>query len=128
MTLQKLVREIKSCGVGFDVWEIRNPTDNKGTGKYDFTSLFGNDKKKVLTLLPEKLSTVLHENTCTEVTKIWVDFRSIYNEINTWSHDKSADTFCLDRLQNCLAISFGHHSLNSRLFFFTTTVFLNLLT
>lgn len=47
VTLQKLVREIKSCGVGFDVWEIRNPTDNKGTGKYDFTSLFANDKKKV---------------------------------------------------------------------------------
>lgn len=47
MRLQKLVREIKSCGVGFDVWEIRNPTDNKGTGKYDFTRLFANDKKKV---------------------------------------------------------------------------------
>ena len=87
------MREIKSCGVGFDVWEIRNPADNKGTGKYDFTSLFGNDKKKVLALLPEKLSTVLHQNTCTEVTQVWVDFRSIYNEINTWSHDKSADTF-----------------------------------
>ena len=46
--LQKLVREIKSCGVGFDVWEVRNPAYNIGTGKYDFTSPFGNDKKKVL--------------------------------------------------------------------------------
>ena len=91
--LQKLVREIRSCGVGFVVWEIRNPADNKGTGKYDFTSLFGSDKKKVLALLPEKLSTFLHQNTCTEVTKVWVDFRSIYNEINTWSHDKSTETF-----------------------------------
>ena len=44
--LKKLVTEIRSCGVGFDVWELRNPGDNKGTGKYEFTSLFGNDKKK----------------------------------------------------------------------------------
>ena len=52
--LKKLVTEIRSCGVGFDVWELRNPADNKGTGKYEFTSLFGKDKKKVLSLLPEK--------------------------------------------------------------------------
>lgn len=51
---KKLVTEIRSCGVGFDVWELRNPADNKGTGKYEFTSLFGKDKKKVLSLLPEK--------------------------------------------------------------------------
>ena len=52
--LKKLVTEIRSCSVGFDVWELRNPADNKGTGKYEFTSLFGNDKKKVLSLLPGK--------------------------------------------------------------------------
>ena len=46
--LKKLVSKIRSCGVGFDVWEIRNPSDNKGTAKYEFTSLFGNDKKKIL--------------------------------------------------------------------------------
>jgi len=53
----------------------------------------GNDKKKVLSLLPEKLPTVLCQNTCSEVTRVWVYFRSIYEKINTWSHDKSADTF-----------------------------------
>lgn len=49
-------------------------------------------RKKVLSL-PEKLPTVLCQNTCNEVTKVWVYFKSIYEEINTWSHDKSADTF-----------------------------------
>lgn len=67
--LKKLVNEIRSCGVGFEVWELRNPADNKGTGKYEFTSLFGNDKNKILSRLPENLSKVLHSNTCTEITR-----------------------------------------------------------
>ena len=91
--LKTLVNEIRSCGVGFDVWEIRNPADNKGTGKYEFTSLFGNDKKKVLSLLPENLCKVLQPNTCTEISKVWADFRSLYEEINSWSSEKSVDTF-----------------------------------
>ena len=44
-------------------------------------------RKKVLSL-PEKLPTVLCQNTCNEVTKVWVYFKSIYEEINTWSHDQ----------------------------------------
>jgi len=24
--------EIRSCGVGFDVWEFQNPANNEGTG------------------------------------------------------------------------------------------------
>ena len=91
--LKKLVSEIRSCSVGFDVWEIRNPADNKGTGKYEFTSLFGNYKKKVLSLLPENLCKVLQPNTCTEISKVWADFRSLYEEINSWSSEKSVDTF-----------------------------------
>ena len=39
---EKLLSENKYCGVGFDVWEIRNPPYNKETGKYEFTILFGN--------------------------------------------------------------------------------------
>lgn len=91
--LKKLVSEIRSYGVGFDVWELRNPADNKGTGKYEFTSLFGNDKKKILSLLPENLCKVLQPNTCTEISKVWSDFRSLYEDINSWSSDKSVDTF-----------------------------------
>ena len=44
--LQKLVREIRSCGVGFDVWEIRNPADNKGTGKYDLKASLEMTRKR----------------------------------------------------------------------------------
>ena len=91
--LKKLVTAIRSCGVGFDVWEVRNPTDNKGTGKYEFTSLFGNDKKKILSSLPEKLPKVLLQDTCHKVSKVWVDFRGLYEEINAWSDNNSVDTF-----------------------------------
>ena len=91
--LKKLLSEIRSYGVGFDVWELRNPADNKGIGKYEFTNLFGNDKKKILSLLPENLCKVLQPSTCTEVSKVWADFRSLYEDINSWSSDRSVDTF-----------------------------------
>lgn len=91
--LKKLVNEIRSCGVGFEVLKLRNPADNKGTGKYEFISLFGNDKKKILSRLPENLSKVWQSNTCTEITKVWADFRSLYEQINSWSSEKSVDTF-----------------------------------
>ena len=44
--LKSLIRVIKSCGVSFDVWEQRN-ADGKGSGKHDWTSLLGKDKKSI---------------------------------------------------------------------------------
>ena len=78
--------------MGFDVWELCNPADNKGTGKNEFTSLFGMTRKTPFSL-PENLSKVLQLNTCTEIFKVWADFRSLYAEINSWSSQKSVDTF-----------------------------------
>lgn len=50
-----LVKTTNSCGVCFQVWEKRN-ADGKGSGIYESTSLMGSDKKKLLEVLPEKMS------------------------------------------------------------------------
>ena len=44
--LQTLIRAIRTCGVTFNVWEVRN---SQGKSKeYDWTSLTGRDRKRVL--------------------------------------------------------------------------------
>ncbi|CAB4029215.1 Hypothetical predicted protein [Paramuricea clavata] len=53
--LDKLKNTIRSCGVTFEIWEKSN-ADGKRSGQYDFTSLLGPDKKKLLKELPEKLT------------------------------------------------------------------------
>ena len=94
--LKRLISSIKSCGVGFEVWERRNPADSKGTGKYEWTSLFGNDKKKVLTSLPEKLPGLVRPETRDKISHLWVTFRKIYREINDWSPDNSIHYICCE--------------------------------
>ena len=51
--LKNLQTSIRSCGISFQIWEKTN-ADGKGSGMYDFTSLLGADKKKLLAELPEK--------------------------------------------------------------------------
>ena len=55
------MKTIKSCGVSFAVWKNNNE-DGKVLGLYDFTSLMGDDKKKLLKLLPDKLQGILQPN------------------------------------------------------------------
>ena len=49
---------IKSCGISFEVWKNKNE-DGKVFGLYDLTSLMGDDKKKLLKHLPNKLRGIL---------------------------------------------------------------------
>ena len=74
VNLRKLSQLINSCGVTFSVWEKRNE-DGKGTGKMDWTSLMGDEKKKLLRTLPDKLESnteeVIHQDTAETVIKIW---------------------------------------------------------
>ena len=74
-TLQSTIR---SCGISFDIWEKTN-ADGKSSGQYDFTSLLGSDKKKLLSDLPQKLDACTHKNTCQTVIQIWKDFHELYN-------------------------------------------------
>ena len=51
-----LVKAVQSCGVCFKTWVSK-------TGELDWTSLSGNDIKKVLKHLPDKLLFCLHDDT-----------------------------------------------------------------
>ena len=68
--LEALVKCINSCGVCFSVWEKRN-ADGKGSATFDYTSLMGSDKKKLLQHLPSKLGEVIRPKTSDTVTKLW---------------------------------------------------------
>jgi hypothetical protein len=71
-----LVKVIRSCGVTFNIWEEVN-ADKQGSGLYDFTSLLGTDKKKLLKELPEKLDGVIPDYE-SEVKLIWQKFSTVY--------------------------------------------------
>ena len=71
--LRKLAEIINNCGVTFNVWEKKN-ADGKGSGTVDWTSLMGDEKRKLLKLLPDKLAEQtdgIHQDTATTVIKIW---------------------------------------------------------
>ena len=51
---KRLISVINDLGITFLVWEKTN-ADGKGSGSYDWTSLMGSDKKKLLHLLPSQL-------------------------------------------------------------------------
>ena len=63
-----LVSAIQQCGVCFRVWERRD-ADGKPSGKYDWTSLMGEDMK-VLRLLPTQFNT-LRADICQIMESIW---------------------------------------------------------
>ncbi len=71
--LRKLTQLINS-GITFSMWEKRNE-DGKGSGKMNWTSLMGDEKKKLLRTLPEKLESspeeIIHQDTAETVIKQW---------------------------------------------------------
>ena len=90
--LKKLIQVIRSCGVSFDVWEQRN-ADGKASGKYDWTSLLGTDKKILLEALLDKLKSCLRPQTSDAVVKVWKGFGHIYGIVNNWAPDKDPNDF-----------------------------------
>ena len=79
--LNKLISTVRSCGVSFNIWQKKN-ADGKLSGEYECTSLLGNDKKILLHILPTKLQTVIQEESCNMVIKIWEDFHDLYKTIS----------------------------------------------
>ena len=63
--LMELKDTIRSCGISFDIWEKEN-ADGKGSGQYDFTSLMGADKKKLLKELPGKFNGIILYYLCND--------------------------------------------------------------
>ena len=84
--VKELTDTISSCGVTFSVWEKLNE-NHQGTGKYEYTSLMGRDKKRVLERLPEKLPNILHPETVSTVQKLWVDFKKLYSYLTSTHPD-----------------------------------------
>ena len=82
--LKRLIRVINEVGITFSVWEKSNG-DGKGSGVYDWTSLVGSDKKKLLHLLPAQLESkdILFLETKETVIKLWRGFESLYQLINS---------------------------------------------
>ena len=82
--MEKFINTVRSCGISFDVWEKQN-ADGKGSGMYDYTSLLGNDKKKLMKELPDKLEGIIHPDTSQTVIAIWKEFRELYGTITNIS-------------------------------------------
>ena len=64
--VKNLLTAVRSCGVTF---EIR--ADNTATMGFDFTSLMGKEKMKLLDNLPQRLEGCQPEEFCSLVQKIW---------------------------------------------------------
>ena len=62
--LDSLVKSIRDCGVTFSVWS------SKGRGDLDWTSLTGNEMKRVIKKLPDKLMFVIHNDTHDDTVKL----------------------------------------------------------
>ncbi len=81
-----LVESVRKCGVSFDIWTP------KGQTEIDWTSLCGGDMKKVMTMLPDLLMFVVHNDTHDTVAQIWRRFLDIYKFIcSTESERKSPE-------------------------------------
>ena len=84
--VKKLLQAINNCGVTFSIWEKRN-ADGKGSGTWDWTSLMGDDRKKLLRELPKRLASYncLQKNTCHMVIQLW-KVGTVYILLNLSAH------------------------------------------
>ena len=81
--VRNLVAALRFCGVGFTAWFKRNKNDQV-TSKIEFTSLNGNERKKVLHNMLNKLEVILGDHG-RHVVKLWKDFTMLYDLILCWS-------------------------------------------
>lgn len=99
--LAETVTEIRSCGITFDVWQEKTAT-KKETGNYKWTSLRGDDKKKLLHKLPKSKNFGLlfkSPDTAETVRKIWHDFGCLYSVVTAWSPEQSPIDFWKDAVK-----------------------------
>ena len=68
--LTAFVKAVRSCGVSFDVWEVRDG-DGRPLGKFQWTALPGRDKKQLLQQLPSKLRILLPDDFVGTVVSLW---------------------------------------------------------
>ena len=61
-----LLKAIRNCGVSFNIY-----INKKEAGGFDFTSLVGNERKKLLCQLPSKMSECQPQDYCEVIKQIW---------------------------------------------------------
>ena len=84
--LQQLISTVRECGLSFNVWE-KQDGDRKPTGKYEWTSLTGREKKHLLATLPDKLLTLLPADIASAVCQRWkVRKQHIYHNTTQLMH------------------------------------------
>ena len=86
--LETLITTIKNLGISFSIWEKKN-ADGKGSGGYEWSSLIGSDKKKLMELLPSQLQEkdILYPETKDKVIQLWSDFHELYKIISDYNTD-----------------------------------------
>ncbi|XP_071106486.1 uncharacterized protein [Haliotis cracherodii] len=89
--MDKLVEAIKSCGVSFSFWE------EKETRKLKWTSLTGQEKRKLLAKLPYKLKGKLKPNTEEKVLSLWSLLYDIHSKITSPGDVDAEEVFHLSR-------------------------------
>ncbi len=94
--LDRLVEKIKDIVPSFQLW---NSKDAKNGREYDWSSMNGTEKYKVLQCLPDLLrgQNILHPETEGLVLNVWSKFKAVYDEINSEapSHTEAYNKACL---------------------------------
>ena len=88
--LNDLIELIRSCGVSYNVWEVK-----EGKKTHESTALTGGAKLKVLENLPDKLrkSNLLYEKTKDKICSLWEGFLNLYIKVNHSSSEDASDVF-----------------------------------
>ncbi|XP_067672134.1 uncharacterized protein [Haliotis asinina] len=89
--MDQLVKSIKACGVSFSFWE------DKETRKLKWTSLNGQEKRKLLAKLPQTLKGKLKPNTEERVLTLWSSLFEIHNKITSSESVDAGEVFELSR-------------------------------
>ena len=110
MHQNRMLRAIKKCGITFNIW-LKSDENGYATDKYDWTSLMGMDKKKLLKSLPQYFEEYISSATLSTVTKIWQDFQKVYDVLNAWSPTEDSTDFFFEQVNNVFTITLGDVSI-----------------
>ena len=83
-TVETLAEKIRDCGVNFHIWKSKSESLD-----IEWSSLNGDDYKKLLSNLPEKLCFLINHDTHDSVVDLWRSFGELYKYI---SYDATAAT------------------------------------
>ena len=79
--VNRFQKAVCSTGVVFRIYEKMN-ADGSGSGQYDYTTLTGNDKKKVLSKLPDSFQEfILDQEIANSIAELWRNFEKLFSMV-----------------------------------------------